>query len=91
MSVASATSVARVLVCHHRIARPAIDSTAPTRRPSVTDMRLAAIGRDLVRSMSASVSRSATWLSAAAPPATSAVPAQVMTMAIQSRGSRSPM
>jgi hypothetical protein len=56
---------------------PAVQSTAPNVRAWATPMRPSGSGRMRVRRISLSDSRSHTWFSAEAPPATSAVPSSV--------------
>src|SRR5262245_34786849 len=63
---------------------PAVASRAANQAPSAEPRRPLATGRPRVRPMRASVSRSQTWLNAAAPPATSAVPMRVWTRVARS-------
>ena len=57
--------------------RPAMLSTIPKIRACAAVMRASGSGRSRVRRINLSDSRSHTWLSAEAPPATSAVPTSV--------------
>jgi hypothetical protein len=84
--VASATMAAGRFTPSHSIRRPVAESAVATVRPSTGVMRPSATGRSRVRFMSRSVSRSLTWLYAAAPLATSAVPRQVTASAPGSIG-----
>ncbi len=56
---------------------PAADSTRPRPSAAIGGTRPLATGRALVRSMSASMSRSYQWLMALDPPDTSAMPSTV--------------
>jgi len=80
-SVASASEAARAFARAASSARPAPESRRPKIVASAAATRRSGSGRSRVRRISASVSRSYTWLRTAAPPATSAVPATAFAIA----------
>ena len=83
-SVAAATSAASRFALNARMAEPAAASAMPNARASSVPTRRSGSGRSRVRIISASVSRSYTWFSTAAPPATSAVPPTASAIGVSS-------